>query len=255
MECAVLYDDISFGYDKNTSVINNLSLSINKGDLIAILGANGCGKSTLFGLTSKNLLPSNGKIYINGVDIEKISVKDLAKQIAFVFQEIVTNIDYTVYEYISFGRNPYLSFTGKLTDEDCNIIYNSAKECGIEKLLNKSINKISGGEKQLAHFARALAQQTDIIMLDEPTSMLDFGNQKRFYDFVAYLHQISKTVIFTTHNPNHLIDLNCDVAVMQNGKILKTGIASEVIDLQTLSQIYNCNFVYANNHIGFKERK
>lgn len=141
-------------------------------------------------------------------------------------------------EFILFGRSCRLKFGASPTQSDYDVAKSNAEKCGITHLLSKNINKLSGGERQLAFIARALTQESPIIIMDEPTASLDYGNQLKLYEIIKDLQRDGKTIIFTTHNPEHVLYLNCLVAVIMNGKVSMTGKATEIINKATLKQIY-----------------
>lgn len=242
--------NISFSYVKNKPVIKDLSLNIEEGTLTAILGKNGSGKSTLLdSLLGFNEIES-GKIIIDSSNLNDLSSKEIAKKVAYIQQNIIVNIDYTVKEFISFGRNPYLGINGRLKDEDWNIIYSDAEKCGITHLLDKDINKISGGEKQLVYICRALIQETKILIFDEPTASLDFGNQYKVLDLMKSLVEEGKTIIFTTHNPNQVIEAKTNVIIIDDGHVLTYG-DSSIINEDVLKKIYGMDFINVNGNYRY----
>lgn len=242
--------NISFSYVKNKPVIKDLSLNIEEGTLTAILGKNGSGKSTLLdSLLGFNEIKS-GEIIIDSSNLNNLSSKEIAKKVAYIQQNITVNIDYTVKEFISFGRNPYLGINGRLKDEDWNIIYSDAEKCGITHLLDKDINKISGGEKQLVCICRALIQETKILIFDEPTASLDFGNQYKVLDLMKSLVEEGKTIIFTTHNPNQVIEAKTNVIIIDDGHVLTYG-DSSIINEDVLKKIYGMDFINVNGNYRY----
>ena len=242
--------NISFSYVKNKPIIKDLSLNIEEGTLTAILGKNGSGKSTLLdSLLGFNEIES-GEIIIDSSNLNDLSSKEIAKKVAYIQQNITVNIDYTVKEFISFGRNPYLGINGRLKDEDWNIIYSDAEKCGITHLLDKDINKISGGEKQLVCICRALIQETKILIFDEPTASLDFGNQYKVLDLMKSLVEEGKTIIFTTHNPNQVIEAKTNVIIIDDGNVLTYG-DSSIINKDVLKKIYGMDFINVNGNYRY----
>ena len=230
--------DLSFSYDKKTSVLNRVSLEIQAGTVTALLGKNGSGKSTLLDLLIGIHDPSKGKIYLNGQDRSLLSVTEIARLVAYVPQNSVINMDYSVFEYILFGRSCHIPLGKSPEPHDHEKAYRYAEACGITELLDKDINKVSGGEKQLAGIARALAQESPLIIMDEPTASLDLGNQARVLSLIRSLREDGKTVLFTTHDPSYVLSMDCDAAVLTDGKILTHGRACETIDLDLLQAIY-----------------
>lgn len=239
--------NLSFCYEKGKMILDGLNAEFSKGRIIALLGKNGCGKSTLIDCIM-GINDYSGKILVQGESVKNYSEQQLAKLISFIPQQIQINMDYSVFDFISFGRNPHISLFGKLTDKDYSCIEEAAEQCGIESLLSKNINRISGGELQLAFIARALCQEASIIIMDEPTASLDFGNQKKLFSFVDDLSKKGKTIIFTTHNPNHLINKQFDIFTIYNGLLFPV----KELDLKTVNEIYGDEFEYVNNAFGFR---
>ena len=148
--------DLSFSYEKNKNVLREVNLSIEEGAIVAILGKNGCGKSTLLDCIIGYNDYKQGEIKVDGIDVKLLSSKELAQKVAYISQNTVINIDYTVLEFVLFGRNCHLPFGGSPCESDYEIAKNNAEKLGITHLLSKDINKLSGGERQLAFIARAL---------------------------------------------------------------------------------------------------
>lgn len=237
MNSIIEIKNLSFGYEKGVNVLSNINVAFSKGRIIALLGKNGSGKSTFIDC----LLGNNdfsGDILIKGKNIRSYSDKELSKVVSFIPQSVQINIDYLIEEFISFGRNPHLSLMGKLSNQDYEMIIKYAEKCEISHLLKKSINKVSGGERQLAFITRALVQETDIIVMDEPTAALDFGNQQRLFKIMNELVCMGKTIIFTTHNPNHLVNIDCDIFAVKEKCISKV----DILNSDVLKEIYGVEF-------------
>lgn len=238
MNNAIEVTDLCFEYEKNKPVLDNICFNAEQGSVVAILGKNGCGKSTLLDCIIGYNDFNSGSIKINGRDIKSLSDKELSQNVAYIAQKTEINLDYTVLEFILFGRNCRLKFGASPTQPDYEIAKANAEKCGIIHLLSKDINKLSGGERQLVFIARALTQESPIIIMDEPTASLDYGNQLKLYEMIKDLQKGGKTIVFTTHNPAHVLYLNCTVAVIQSGKITKFGAAKNIVTQQTLKEIY-----------------
>lgn len=235
---AISVDDIRFGYDKNAPVINDLTFSIEEGSINAILGSNGCGKTTLLDCLIGFNKPQVGIVSVFGKNITEISHREFAEFISYVPQNTEINMDYRVSEFILFGRTCHLGFGESPGGEDNDVMKRSAERFNITHLLDKDINKVSGGERQLCYLARAICQESKIIIMDEPTSALDFGNQAKFLRLISGLKEEGKTVIFTTHNPNHVMELGCNVLMMKDGKIMAEGQSKDVMTEENVSALY-----------------
>ncbi|MBQ9265730.1 MAG: ABC transporter ATP-binding protein [Bacilli bacterium] len=239
--------NLSFGYDKNRNILEDISINFDKGKIVALIGKNGSGKSTFLDC----ILGIND--YYGVISIEEHDIKDLsdiqfARLISFIPQSVQINIDYTIFDFISFGRNPHIKLGLSMNENDYQKVICNAEKCGISKLLEKSINKVSGGELQLAFIARALTQETPIFVMDEPTASLDFGNQQKLFKIMTDLVKEGKTIIFTTHNPNHLINLECDIFAVSDKKI------NPITELnsKTIKEIYGEEFEQEGRAFLFK---
>ena len=233
-------------FEIGNNVLDGLSFTITEGERVAILGKNGSGKSTLldciFGMNN-----FSGEVIIDEKNLREYSYKELAKVLSYIPQNLQVNFDYTVRDFISFGLNPNLTAFKKLSQEDYDTVFYYAKYCGISHLLDCTIDKISGGERQLAFIARALTQNTKIIVMDEPTASLDFGNQQKLLRIIKELSKKDKTILFTTHNPNHLVNLDCDIYVVKDGKVSKI----DVLAPEILRDIYREDFEWRNGVVVF----
>ena len=239
--------NLSFGYDKNKKVLSDLSASFEQGNIIALIGKNGSGKSTLLDcLLGVNVF--EGTILINKQNIKDLSDKEYARLVSFIPQSVQINIDYSIRDFISFGRNPHTKLGLAISEDDYRIVEENAVKCGIADLLDKDINKVSGGERQLAFIARALTQETPIIIMDEPTAALDFGNQQKLFKIMKSLAEEGKTIIFTTHNPNHLVNLDCDIYAVMEQTIKPMGKLSKEI----IKDIYGEEFEQEGKAFLFK---
>jgi len=239
--------NLSFGYLKNRLVLDDISLEFEKGKIIALIGRNGSGKSTFIDC----LLGVNdykGEIFVCDINIKELSDKEYARHVSFIPQSVQINIDFSIRDFISFGRNPYLKLGQTPSKKDFDLVTNNAKKCGIADLLDQDINKISGGERQLAFIARALTQETPIIIMDEPTSALDFGNQQKLFKTMKELAKEGKTIIFTTHNPNHLVNLGCDIFAVKDKGILKLDELNDT----AIKEIYGEEFQREGKSFLFK---
>ena len=230
--------ELCFSYSKKEPVLRGVDLEIKENSVTGILGRNGCGKSTLFDNIIGHSRFSGGKITVGGDDITALSARELSRRAAYVPQNSVVNMDFTVFEFILFGRNCHLPLSGSPSDSDHELVYKYAERCGISKLLEKSVNRVSGGERQLACIARALVQESPLILMDEPASALDYGNQARLLRIIQELQAAGKTIIFTTHDPSFVIRLGCDAAIMADGKITAHGKAREIVTPDRLVEIY-----------------
>ena len=192
---------LSIGYSKQKPLISDLNLTLRSGALTILTGENGTGKSTLLKTITKIIKPLDGKIFVNGTDLSQISAAQMAEKAAVVLTDRLSSENFTAEEVISFGRSPYTGFFGHLTKNDYSIIKGVAAELKIEPLLPKQFYELSDGQKQKVLIAKALAQQTEIIILDEPTAFLDFKAKDEIF---ALLKKIAAekniAVLVSTHD-------------------------------------------------------
>lgn len=192
---------LSIGYSKQKPLISDLNLTLRSGALTILTGENGTGKSTLLKTITKIIKPLDGKIFVNGTDLSQISAAQMAEKAAVVLTDRLSSENFTALEVISFGRSPYTGFFGRLTQKDYSIIKGVAEDLRIEQLLNLNFYELSDGQKQKVLIAKALAQQTEIIILDEPTAFLDFKAKDEIF---ALLKKIAAekdiAVLASTHD-------------------------------------------------------
>lgn len=193
--------NLSIGYGNDKIIFDGISFAAGEGDLIALLGVNGIGKSTLLRTISGLQKCVSGNVSVDGKNLETLSVQERAKLISIVLTEKIFVDNISVEEFITLGRAPYTNWLGKLSKEDADEINRVINVMKIEKLQRKLFNRISDGEKQKILIARALCQQTPVIILDEPTAFLDFKNKKDILELLSSVAKdMKKTVILSTHD-------------------------------------------------------
>ena len=181
--------ELSFSYEHNTPVWSGISLDVHAGEVLSILGPNGTGKSTLMRCMAGLTAPDSGQIKVGGCELHRLSRKKAAQLIAFVPQMHNPVFAFPAIKIVVMGRTSHLSAFASPSSSDYDIAYKALETFGISDLADKPYNKTSGGERQLILFARAVAQESQILLLDEPTSHLDFGNQTRTLEFLRSLAQ------------------------------------------------------------------
>ena len=231
--------DLSFAYGKQ-QVIKDLSLTLKEGKVTTLIGANGCGKSTLFNLMTKNLTPDSGEILFREKNLSEIRLKDFAKQVAIVHQYHTAPADLTVEKLIAYGRTPHHSF-GKAYDvkKDEEKIRWAMETTNTIKYKDKPVSQLSGGQKQRVWIAMSLAQDTKILFLDEPTTYLDVRYQLQILRLIRKLNEeFGITIIMVLHDMNQSLYYSDEIVAMKGGKIIAQGKPEEVIDDQLVQDVY-----------------
>lgn len=238
---AISVKKLSVAYENNT-IIENMNLDIPKGKISIIIGANGCGKSTLLKTIARINKPKNGDIFINNRNIKSIKEKDIAKEVAFLPQGPSCPSGLTVRELVAYGRFPHQKIIGGLNNHDKDIIDWAIKETVLSEFADRKIENLSGGQRQRAWIAMALAQETEIIMLDEPTTYLDMSYQLEVLEVLQKLNQEKNiTVVIVLHELNNACRFADNIIGLKKGKIVCKGKPIEVINNSTLKEIYGIN--------------
>ena len=233
-------ENISFSYNKKKEFIQDLSLEFKSGEITTILGPNGSGKSTLLHMMSTYLKPKSGKIYLGDKDLGKLKQKEIAKYISCVYQENEAPDDITVRDLVSFGRNIYSSVKKEDKEENKRMIDFALKATGIEEIQDKKVVNLSGGQKQRAFIAMSLAQNTEVLLLDEPTTYLDIYHQIEILEVIKSLNEkYNITIVMVLHDLNQAINYSHNIVIMKNGNLIKQGKATEVLNEQTIKDVYN----------------
>ncbi|MFA5501964.1 MAG: ABC transporter ATP-binding protein [Sulfurovaceae bacterium] len=229
--------DLHFAYSKNR-ILDGIDFNINHGEVISLLGPNGCGKSTLIRLILKLINFSHGEILINNKTIHNYSHKEIAQHIAYIPQYHNVPFNYTVLEMVMMGRISKLGFFATPSNKDREIAYESLKHIGIDNLSSRPFGQLSGGQKQMVLLARALTQEVNTFIMDEPVSGLDYGNQIRLLELISELSRQGYTFLKTTHYPDHALLVSSRVVVMNHGKIIANGKPHDVITTPMIQDVY-----------------
>lgn len=232
-------EDAGFSYNGEEKIFQDINLSINKGDVLCILGPNGTGKTTLIKCLNCLLRLNTGNIFLSGEDIYSFNKTDLARQIGYIPQGHSPVFPFTVLDVVLMGRAPHLSSMSSPSKNDYEIARGSLEKMNMIHMVNKPYTELSGGEKQLVFFARVLAQEPDILLLDEPTSHLDFGNQIRTLNIIDKMATSGFTVVMSSHFPDHAFISADKVAIMKDCHIIDYGTPDEVITEENLEKAYN----------------
>lgn len=230
--------DLSVGY-KGTPIIRDINLSLRKGDVMSLLGANGIGKSTLLKTITGELPIISGQVLINSKDITTYTKRSLATTIAIVTTERISVGGLRVHELVSLGRQPHTGFFGRLTDQDKAIIDNAIDVVGIKHKTNAFVAELSDGERQKAMIARAIAQDTPIIILDEPFSFLDTASR---IDILNLLKQISREkntgILLSSHDVSQALRMSDRICLVDQDRQLHIGSPQEIITSDAISKLF-----------------
>lgn len=233
---AVEVNGISVGYGTHT-VINNLSLSVDEGEFVGILGPNGCGKTTLLRAMTRILKPESGAVLVNGKEISSYNPKEFARTLGCVNQHTQPAFSFSVKDIVLMGRNPHLGRLQPLSENDFKIAEKAMEETGISHLADRTISELSGGETQRVMIAKTLAQQPKILLLDEPTNHLDISHQIDILDLIRNLTP-EITVVSVLHDLN-LASYFCDrLILMESGQIQATGTPEEVLTSERIFKTF-----------------
>lgn len=231
-------DNLSSGYF-NKQVLNNISFELNEGDILSILGPNGCGKTTLFKTILGFLNINSGSIILNDKPIKNIKKNKLSKHIAYIPQLHQPTFSFSVFDIVLMGRTAYTPAFGIPTKKDEMIAINALEELNISHMKEELYTKLSGGERQLVLFARALCQQAKIIIMDEPTANLDFTNQTLVLKTIKSLSQKGYSIIMSTHSPDQPFNISNKILLLKKGNMIAFGETNSILTEKILSDVYD----------------
>lgn len=247
MSKSIKVEKLVFSYDEN-KILNNINLEFIEGNIITIIGPNGSGKSTLLKNIASTLTPQEGTIFIDNKELRKYSQKELARQVAVVPQNTNIEYDFTAYDIVLMGRNPYIKRFQMESEEDISIVEEVMKKTNTWDLRDRNINELSGGECQRVVIARALAQQPKIILLDEPTAALDMHHQIEILDLLKVLNKQKKlTVIIALHDINLAARYSSKILLLNEGNQVIMGNPEDVITKKNLQLAYKINMIVDKN--------
>ena len=227
------------GYTKDKPVVRDISFQVSGGQVCCILGHNGVGKSTLFKTLLRLLPPVSGKVYLDGEDISGWSPRRMASKAAYVSQSHTPPFPYLVEEMVMLGRMGRLGLMQQPGEKDRAVVDALLKELAIDHLRKKPYTDISGGERQLVMVAKALAQEPELLVLDEPTANLDYGNKIAVMEMIQRLSGRGLCTIFTTHDPEHALLLDARTALIIPGEQVVFGPADQVVTERNLKRAYH----------------
>lgn len=234
----------------DTTIIENLSVTIPKGKVTALIGPNGCGKSTLLKTLSRINKPKSGEIFIEQTSLGQIKDKVLAQQLSLLPQVLVSPEGITVRKLVEYGRSPYVSHWGRLSQADKTIVEQAMTETGVLEFAEQNVESLSGGQRQRAWIAMVLAQDTDIVMLDEPTTYLDLSHQIELMELMRTMNEQGKTVIVVLHDLNQACRYCDHLVVLKRGQLMAQGSPEEVFTERLLQEVFDLDAVVINDPIA-----
>ncbi|MCC4766036.1 ATP-binding cassette domain-containing protein [Methanosarcina sp. DH1] len=231
---------LAFSYGKRP-VFENVSFSLKKGEIMCILGPNGAGKSTLIKCIAGILKPAAGSVFIQGKDTASLGVRGIARHIGYVPQQNEVVFPFTVLDFVVMGRAPHLSMFSSPGADDIKLAKESLAMVGISDLAERPVANLSGGQSQMVLIARALVQKPALLLLDEPTSHLDFGNQVLVLETVQKLASLGMSIVMNTHMPDHAFLLGDRAAALSGGRLVAVGKVETVVTSKMMSSVYGVN--------------
>jgi iron complex transport system ATP-binding protein len=221
-------------------VIQDISMQVPKGGFVSVIGPNGCGKSTFLKAISRNLKPASGEVFIEGKSVRSYDTRVLSRKMAFLAQSPHVPEQFSVRELVSYGRFPYTHWLGTLRPHDYDIIDWAMEMTETTKFAEREMVHLSGGERQRVWIAMALAQEADILLLDEPTTYLDIAHQFQTLELIYRLHrEMKKTVLMVLHDLNQAARYSEKLFVMKQGDLVAEGPPADIIREDILRQVFS----------------
>ncbi|WP_369354966.1 ABC transporter ATP-binding protein [Lysinibacillus capsici] len=232
-------ENLASGYEQ-VRVFEGLNLTIEEGKVTTIIGPNGCGKSTLLKTIGRILKKQQGTVYLQEQNMQNLSTKDIAKKLAILSQTPIAPGQLKVEQLIAYGRYPHRNNVNRLTNKDEEMIEWALTVTNTMEYRNRELAQLSGGQRQRVWLAMALAQETNILLLDEPTTYLDMAHQLEVLDIVKSLNeQHSCTIVMVLHDINHAARYSDHLIAMRNGIIMQTGTPQEILSAEVMRKVFN----------------
>ncbi|WP_188453985.1 ABC transporter ATP-binding protein [Virgibacillus oceani] len=231
-------NDLTLGYGEDI-IIDDLNITIPKGEITVFIGGNGCGKSTLLRSLARLLKPKGGDVVLDGADIAKMGTKEVAKKLSILPQSPVTPEGLTVMELVKQGRHPYRGFLKSWSKEDENAVHHALEATNMLDLKDRSVDSLSGGQRQRAWIAMTLAQETDTILLDEPTTYLDMTHQIDVLDLLFELNEKDgRTVVMVLHDLNLACRYAHHIVAIKDKKVFAQGKPEEIVTCNLVHEVF-----------------
>lgn len=231
-------NNLSFRYAEK-QILQNLKLEIARGKVTALIGPNGCGKSTLLKCIARILPLQQGEILLQGNNVHQQNTRQLAQQMALLPQAPITPEGVSVKDLVGYGRAPWSSRWGRLNHQDKTVIASALAETGLTEQADHDVSLLSGGQRQRAWIAMILAQQTDLVLLDEPTTWLDIAHQVELLQLMRKLNQQGKTIVVVLHDLNQACRYCDELIVLREGRLQAQGTPSEVFTRELLRETFS----------------
>jgi iron complex transport system ATP-binding protein len=230
--------NLSLCYDSGTTIVHQIQLNIEPGTITALVGPNGCGKSTLLRGLSRLLKPTSGTVYLDGRDIHSMKAKDLAKQLGILPQSPTAPEGLTVHELVAQGRYPHQSWFQQWSEEDERVVNEALTTTNLTMFADRPVDTLSGGQRQRAWIAMALAQQTNVLLLDEPTTYLDLAYQIDVLDLLDELNANGRTIVMVLHDLNQAARYAHTMVALRGGQIVAQGTPEDVMTSENILQVF-----------------
>ncbi|WP_210237878.1 ABC transporter ATP-binding protein [Aliirhizobium smilacinae] len=231
-------DAVTLRYDQRT-ISKNLSVSIPDGSFNVIVGPNACGKSTLLKALSRLIRPSDGQVILDGHDIHHMAAKDVARRLGLLPQSAIAPVGITVADLVARGRYPHQSFLRQWSSADEAAVARAMAATGVTDLSSRFVDELSGGQRQRVWVAMVLAQETPILLLDEPTTFLDIAHQIELLDLLADLNDEGRTIVAVLHDLNHACRYASHLTAMKDGAIVASGQPAEIVTAELVETVFN----------------